>query len=146
LWLCDCLGSGGGVGLGLLLDMHRFAAVVPAAVLTGVMGALLLVAVRALFELWRGEGVVRAALALSRVRNAPLGDSHFSISPWVIGKRSEARVDRIFRVTVVCNGVQIDTADEAKAATVGSAEQRDGLGQRDCLAHRLAQVELVMVV
>jgi hypothetical protein len=58
---------GSGVGLGLLLDTHRFAAVVPATVLAGVMRALLLVAVRTLFQLRRAERLVSATLSLTRV-------------------------------------------------------------------------------
>ena len=69
---------GRAIGLGLALDAHGLAAVVPTAVGAGVMRALLLMAVRALLELRRRQRVMRSTLALTRVRDAPLGDSHVS--------------------------------------------------------------------
>jgi hypothetical protein len=50
-----------------LLDLDGFAAAVPAAVRTGVMALLGLMAVRALLQLWRGEREMRAPVALSGV-------------------------------------------------------------------------------
>src|SRR5690349_15988116 len=64
------------LGLGALLDLHRFAAAVPAAVRAGVMRLLGLMAVRALLELGQRQRVVRATLALARMGYAPLRDSH----------------------------------------------------------------------
>jgi hypothetical protein len=58
---------GGRLRLGLALDADGLAAVVPTTVGAGVVGTLLLVAVRALFELRRSQRVVRAALALTGV-------------------------------------------------------------------------------
>ena len=62
------------------------------------------------------------------------------------GQRGEARVDRVFGMFVLGDSVEIDSADEAQSAAVLPTEHRDGLRQRDCLADRLAQVELVVVV
>ena len=125
------------------------------------MRALLLMAVRALFKLGCGERVMSAPLALSRVRNASLRYSHvpkyllrrvwsvLSVAVWPItplGQRGEARVDRVVGMIVFGDVVEIHSADETQSAAVVPTEHRDGLGQRDCLADRLAQIELVMAV
>ena len=43
-------------------------------------------------------------------------------------------------------GVEVDAAHQAQPAAVGAAERRDGLRERDRLAHGRREVELVMVV
>src|SRR5437588_3775307 len=58
------------------LDGYRLAAVVVAARRADVVGALQLVAMVALDQRWRGDGQVRAALALACFRYLSLGDAH----------------------------------------------------------------------
>src|SRR3982751_965357 len=67
--------SGGGFVAGAL-DLDRRAAAVIAAVRTGVMWLLLLVAVRTLLERRKADREMGASLALTGVGDATLGHSH----------------------------------------------------------------------
>ena len=113
------------------LDAHGLAAVVPAAVVACVVGALLGVAMRALFELRCAERVMRAPVALARVRDAPLGNSHVVTTPRSLvglvgiaplGQSSQPRIDRSLVVAVLTDGVEIGAAHRTQAAAVGPAE------------------------
>src|SRR5688572_3979576 len=101
------IGLGRRLRLGLALDAHRGAAVVPAAVGARVVSALVLVAVRALLELERGQRMMRAPLALPGMRDTPLRNSHFCRSPLELvrlgpvaprGQAGQARVHSVFGV------------------------------------------------
>src|SRR5450830_1482472 len=61
----------------VLLDLDRGAPVVLTAVGAGVMNLLGLVALRARLQVRDADRQMGAAVALSRVRNSPLGDSHW---------------------------------------------------------------------
>ena len=101
---------------------------------------------------------MRAALTLASVRHAPLGNSHrSSYTPSFVswpcgwsrhsGQRGQAGVDRLLRrVQWPGDSVEIRAAGRAQPAAVRAAERRDRLGKGDRLAHRLAQVQLVMLV
>jgi hypothetical protein len=67
--------SGGGFVAGAL-DLDRRAAAVVAAVRTGVMRLLRLVAVRTLLERREADREMGASLALPGMRDASLGDAH----------------------------------------------------------------------
>ena len=140
------------------LDAHGLAAVVPAAVGARVMRALLLMAVRTLLELRRRQRVVRSALALAGVRDAPLGNSHgppvwspdglSSARPVVapLGQAGQARVDRVFVVGMIGDRVQVHAAGGAQPAAIVATQKSNRFGQRDRFAHGFGQVQLVVIV